>query len=130
MIIYNPNDLEQIKKELSARKLRKVITWTLVAVVFVILSIFAGITMRRSFAVLDELHSIEREIIEYANFNYFSPDYLVEERPEFMIELFPYGETDNQNYQADAIRLIKVTWYNKSRTKVESIDYKIVPYYQ
>lgn len=127
MIIYNPNDLEQIKKDISARKLRKVITWTLVAVTFVILSIFAGITMKKSNAILDELHSIEREMVEYANFNYFSSDYLVEERPSFMIELFPYGETDNQNYQAGGIRLIKITWYNKSRTKVESVDYKIVP---
>lgn len=127
MTIYNPNDLEQIRKELSARKLKKIVTWMSIAILFVILTIFAGITMKRSFAVLDELHSIEREMVDYANFNYFSPDYLVEERPSFMVELFPYGETDNQSYQAGGIRLIKITWYNKSRTKVESVDYKIVP---
>lgn len=129
MTIYNPQDLREIEKELAARKMRKVGTWMFIIVGFIVLSVFAGITMKKSFETLDELHQIEREMVEYANRDYFSNEYLVEERPDFMVELFPYGETDDQNYQAGGIRLIKITWYNSKRSKVESVDYKIVPFY-
>ena len=55
-------------------------------------------------------------------------DYKCIEKNAYMIELYPYGCVDNNDYVVENDRLIKVTWYNNDRTEVKRTEYFSVYY--
>ena len=73
--------------------------------------------MKKEYNATLQLIEEQDVLIEYAYQDFYSDEYKVVERPEYMIELFPYGETDNQEYQVEDGRLIKTTWYKIKKDK-------------
>ena len=73
--------------------------------------------MIREYKETNQLIEEQNVLIEYAYQDFYSDEYRVIEQPEYMIELFPYGETDNQEYQVEDGRLIKTTWYEIKKGK-------------
>lgn len=112
----------------GSRKIQKVLTWTVMILIAGILTIYGLISVKKRFASIEEMQTIKFEMIERVQFDYFGDTYLEKETPGYLIEIFPYGKTDDQEYQAEGIRLMKTTWYNKDRTRISSIEYQIVPY--
>ena len=68
---------------------------------------------KKSLKLMEE----QKVLVDYAYQDFYSDEYKVVERPEYMIELFPYGETDNQEYQVEEGRIIKTTWYKMKKGK-------------
>ena len=73
--------------------------------------------IKREYKETLQLIEDQNILIEYAYQDFYSDEYKVVEKPEYMIELFPYGETDNQEYQVEDGRLIKTTWYKQKKDK-------------
>ena len=73
--------------------------------------------MVREYKETNQLIENQNILIEYAYQDFYSDEYRVIEQPEYMVELFPYGETDNQEYQVEDGRLIKTTWYKIKKDK-------------
>ena len=79
--------------------------------------------MRREYKETLLLIEDQNTLIECAYQNFHSDEYKVIEQPEYMIELFPYGETDNNEYQVENGRIIKTTWY-KIRKGKKIVDHE------
>lgn len=104
------------------------ITGMLICFAVIFFIVFCYKTYKENSYILEDLHTIEDHFIEKVDENYFSEEYLVEEREAFQVELFPYGVTDDLKYQPD-MRLMKITWFNKKdHSKVESVEYRVIPY--
>ena len=73
--------------------------------------------MIREYKETNQLIEEQDVLIEYAYQDFYSDEYRVIEKPDYMIELFPYGETDNNEYQVEDGRLIKTTWYKVKKDK-------------
>ena len=73
--------------------------------------------MVREYKETNQLIENQNILIEYAYQDFYSDEYRVIEQPEYMVELFPYGETDNQEYQVEDGRIIKTTWYKIKKDK-------------
>ena len=73
--------------------------------------------IKREYKETLQLIEDQNILIEYAYQDFYSDEYRVIEQPEYMVELFPYGETDNQEYQVEDGRLIKTTWYKIKKDK-------------
>ena len=84
--------------------------------------------MRREYNKTLQLIEEQNILIEYAYQDFYSDEYRVIEQPDYMIELFPYGETDNQEYQVENGRLLKTTWYKikKDRKSVAHEEYYLL----
>lgn len=59
--------------------------------------------------------------------------YFYTDKEKYLIEVFPIGETDYDLASEvtkipDTTRLVKVSWYNKARTKIEHYYYNEVNY--
>ncbi len=121
---YNKNNFRKAPK---GNLVKKIVTWMLFIITFCILSILCVKEYKKTMIVLNEYHQDYEKLVEFANRDYQSFEYETVEKQSYLIELFPYGVTDNQKYQAGGYRLIKVTWYNDKRTKVDDIEYYIVP---
>lgn len=123
VINSNNNHKQNSKKDFA----KKIGTWTLFSIALIILIIFATISAKKSFKVLEDYHADKSELVQMAQFSYFGTDY--EFRiggSEYLVELFPFGVTDNDLYQPDGMRLIKTTWYNK-KGEASNVEYSIVP---
>lgn len=79
-----------------------------------------------NFAEVMELQQAETQLCVLANEDYTGNQYKSIEGERYMVELFPFGQTDNPKYDPDVGRIIKITFYNSSRTKVVHEEYKIV----
>ena len=121
---YNRNNFKKAPKR---NLVKKIVTGMLFIITFVILSTLCAKEYKKTMIVLNDYHQDYEKLVEYANRDYQSFEYEAVEKWSYLIELFPYGVTDNQDYQAGGCRLIKVTWYNDKRTKVDDIEYYIVP---
>lgn len=86
---------------------------TYLLVVVLILLPFVNKEYKKSLQLMEE----QKVLVDYAYQDFYSDEYKVVERPEYMIELFPYGETDNQEYQVEEGRIIKTTWYKMKKGK-------------
>ena len=73
--------------------------------------------MKKEYNATLRLIEEQNGLIDYAHQDFYSDEYRVIEQPEYMIELFPYGETDNNDYQVEDGRLIKTTWYKVKKDK-------------
>lgn len=108
--------------------IRGIVTGMLIFIVAVLFCMFCYKTYKENSYILEDLHTIEGHFIEKVNENYFSEEYLVEEREAFQVELFPYGVTDDLRYQPE-MRLMKISWFNKKdHSKIESVEYRVIPY--
>lgn len=108
--------------------IRGIVTGMLIFIVAIFFCMFCYKTYKENSYILEDLHTIEGHFIEKVNENYFSEEYLVEEREAFQVELFPYGVTDDLRYQPE-MRLMKISWFNKKdHSKIESVEYRVIPY--
>jgi len=82
--------------------------------------------IKNNFAEVLELQQAETQLCVLANEDYTGNQYKSIEGEQYMVELFPFGQTDNPKYDPDVGRIIKITFYNSSRTKVVYEEYKIV----
>ena len=73
--------------------------------------------MKKEYNATLQLIEEQNGLIDCAHQDFYSDEYKVVERPDYMIELFPYGETDNSEYQVEDGRLIKTTWYKVKKDK-------------
>lgn len=73
--------------------------------------------MKKEYNATLQLVEEQKILSEYAYQDFYSDEYKVIENPDYMIELFPYGETDNQEYQVENGRIIKTTWYKMKKDK-------------
>ena len=73
--------------------------------------------MKKEYKSALQLIEEQNILIDCAHQDFYSDEYQVIERPDYMIELFPYGETDNSEYQVEDGRLIKTTWYKIKKGK-------------
>lgn len=104
---------------------------SIVAIMFAIsVAITASIVIRNDDKIesVKEFRSIRSELAIGANEGRFPQErYYCVERESFMVELLPQGETDTDGFiLSKDDRLIKATWYNDERTKVEHIEYYLV----
>ena len=86
---------------------------TYVLVMVLILLPFVNKEYKKTLQLMEE----QKILVNYAYNDFHSNEYKVIEQPEYMIELFPYGETDNQEYQVEDGRIIKTTWYKIKKGK-------------
>ena len=86
---------------------------TYVLVMVLILLPFVNKEYKKTLQLMEE----QKILVNYAYNDFHSNEYKVIEQPEYMIELFPYGETDNQEYQVEDGRIIKTTWYKMKKGK-------------
>ena len=73
--------------------------------------------IKREYKETLQLIEDQNILIDYTHQDFYSDEYKVVERPDYMIELFPYGETDNSEYQVEDGRIIKTTWYKMKKGK-------------
>ena len=73
--------------------------------------------MKKEYKSALQLIEEQNILIDCAHQDFYSDEYKVVERPDYMIELFPYGETDNSEYQVENGRIIKTTWYKIKKGK-------------
>ena len=104
---------------------------SIVAIMFAIsVAITASIVIRNDDKIesVKEFRSIRSELAIGSNEGLFPQErYYCVERESFMVELLPQGETDTDGFVVSKDdRLIKATWYNDERTKVEHIEYYLV----
>lgn len=104
---------------------------SIVAIMFAIsVAITASIVIRNDDKIesVKEFRSIRSELAIGSNEGRFPQErYYCVERESFMVELLPQGETDTDGFVVSKDdRLIKATWYNDERTKVEHIEYYLV----
>lgn len=104
------------------------------AVIAVILVCFALVkgceNVTTCYEMRDDKMSLVRGVREGL---YRDGDYKCIEKDAYMVELFPYGCVDKNDkgiydYMVESDRLIKVTWYNDSRTEVKYTEYFSVYY--
>ena len=86
---------------------------TYVLVMVLILLPFVNKEYKKTLQLMEE----QKILVNYAYNDFHSNEYKVIEQPEYMIELFPYGETDNHEYQVEDGRIIKTTWYKMKKGK-------------
>lgn len=91
----------------------------------------AIVYVNRDKPVLTEFQSDYQELVASAKEN--QDGYFCTEKPEYLIEIFPIGEADYDLVSEvakipDTTRLVKVSWYNKARTKVEHYYYNELSY--
>ena len=86
---------------------------TYVLVMVLILLPFVNKEYKKTLQLMEE----QKILVNYAYNDFHSNEYKVIEQPEYMIELFPYGETDNHEYQVEDGRIIKTTWYKIKKGK-------------
>ena len=86
---------------------------TYLLVMVLILLPFINKEYKKALRLVEE----QKILSEYAYQDFYSDEYKVVERPDYMIELFPYGETDNSEYQVEDGRIIKTTWYKMKKGK-------------
>ena len=86
---------------------------TYVLVMVLILLPFVNKEYKKTLQLMKE----QKVLVNYAYNDFHSNEYKVIEQPEYMIELFPYGETDNHEYQVEDGRIIKTTWYKIKKGK-------------
>jgi hypothetical protein len=104
---------------------------SIVAIMFAIsVAITASIVIRNDDKIesVNEFRSIRSEFVLGSNEWRFPQErYYCVERESFMVELLPQGETDTDGFVVSKDdRLIKATWYNDERTKVEHVEYYLV----
>ena len=136
-IIYNfvPEKKMEPKKDNKFVKILKNLwnNWILRSIMLlaiaILVIIFAVVPIaRKNIKIVRESRADYIELVNYAHSDFYSNEYKVIEKSEYMIELLPYGETDDyNNYSVEpGERLIKQTWYNNKRTKVEHVEYYIL----
>ena len=86
---------------------------TYALVMVLILLPFVNKEYKKTLQLMEE----QKILVNYAYNDFHSNEYKVIEQPEYMIELFPYGETDNHEYQVEDGRIIKTTWYKMKKGK-------------
>ena len=106
---------------------------TVAAVLAVIIGCFAFVkgckTISRNVATCYEMRDDKMSQVRGVREGlYKDGDYERKEKNAYMIELFPYGCVDNNDYVVEDDRLIKVTWYNNDRTEVKRTEYFSVYY--
>lgn len=95
----------------------KPLTLSLLSICVLVIGLIFLPFMKKEYEETLQLIEEQDILIEYAHQDFYSDEYKVVEKPEYMIELFPYGETDNQEYQVEDGRLIKTTWYKIKKGK-------------
>lgn len=128
MTIYSNFDYKNdIKKAPKRNLVKRIVTRMLFIIMVIFFSILCIKEYKKAMVVLNDYHQDYEKLVEFANRDYQSFEYKTVEKWSYLIELFPYGITDNDEYRAGGYRLIKVTWYNDKRTRVDDIEYYIVP---
>lgn len=105
---------------------KRIVMFVLVFVISFTVINLAVIKAKSNFAEVMELQQAETQLCVLANEDYTGNQYKSIEGERYMVELFPFGQTDNPKYDPDVGRIIKITFYDSSRTKVVHEEYKIV----
>ena len=95
----------------------KPLTLGLLSIFILVLYLIFLPRMVREYKETLQLIEDQNILIDYTHQDFYSDEYKVVERPDYMIELFPYGETDNSEYQVEDGRIIKTTWYKMKKGK-------------
>lgn len=107
----------------------KCVTWMFIIVLVVLaFGFFLGKTAEENMKILDELHETEKSFVKFAQEDYYGNEYKFSLTNNYLVELFPYGVTDNDRYRPD-YRLMKVTWYDKKGI-ITDTDYRVIPFKQ
>ena len=82
--------------------------------------------IKKESKIIEQNREDMHTLVEYAYQDFYSDEYKVIETIDYMVELFPYGCTDNDLYQVEDGRLIKETWYKNNHQKVAHEEYYLL----
>ena len=95
--------------------------------IYILVMVCISLPFIKSGVKITEQNKKDRQtLVEYAYRDFYSDEYKVIERYDYMVELFPYGCTDNDLYQVEDGRLIKETWYKDDHQKVAHEEYYLL----
>lgn len=83
-------------------------------------------SIKREVKTTEQNRKDKQTLVEYAYHDFYSDEYKVIETVDYMVELFPYGCTDNELYLVEDGRLIKETWYKDDRQKIAHVEYYLL----
>lgn len=94
---------------------------------YVLIMVCISLPFIKSGVKITEQNKKDRQtLVEYAYQDFYSDEYKVIETIDYMVELFPYGCTDNDIYKVEDGRLIKETWYKNYHQEVVHVEYYLL----
>lgn len=128
-------DFEEPKKENKVSKVFKFMknVWRKSSIKIGLLSTYILVMVlifipfiKREIKITEQNRKDKQTLIEYAYQDFYSDEYKVIENIDYMVELFPYGCTDNDLYKVEDGRLIKETWYKDDHQRVVHEEYYLL----